>query len=217
MEGSHSYFVLCDPFCHFHYQKVKRTDRLWLFHGLTHRHIQWLDLVFCMDSEWNCIWLPISFLVANVNCSHCQNSAAQMLKLVEGKLPAFCVGYSTCTHIHIQYIYTKKSPSQFSVVRLETLTRILFTLHAFQSSGEIWCAVTLNIQSNMVAKAGHCVCVHVCVCWFIPPYASGGSQTRHEIVCQQLGPVSPLLLLSLNLKSAFILHKHKQVVTQTVL
>lgn len=24
--------------------------------------------------------------------------------------------------------------------------------------------MTLNIQSNMVAKAGLCVCVHVCVC-----------------------------------------------------
>lgn len=34
MEGSHSYFMLCDTFCHSHYHKVKQTDTLWLFHKL---------------------------------------------------------------------------------------------------------------------------------------------------------------------------------------
>lgn len=118
-----------------------------------------------------------------------------------------------CTHTYSTLIQTH--PSHFSVICLEILTRNLFSPDAFQSSGEIWCAVTLNIQSDMVAKAGHYV--RVCMCaWFIPPHASGGSQTWHEIVCQQLGPVSSLLLLLLNLKSAFILNKHRQVTTQTV-
>lgn len=123
MEKSHSYLIKCDPLWHFHCHKVKQV----LADTTVDYYISFIIIVSFLSHSGEKKYLltcllssPSSFL-----CSEAENAYEKtdsFLSMLQ------CV--NTCTHTYSTHTHMVSSV-------LETVTRNLFTLHAFKSSGEI--------------------------------------------------------------------------------